>query len=298
VTIALLLTPMMAVAGLIRWYQGSKGAGTFTIAWTFLMLGLFFQALRDLGLVEHNLINYYWPAVASYTEMVVIFTAIAIGLRELQQHKEEAEHKYLEHLEQAKEELEELVGIRTRELEEEKRAAEHEARTDALTGIHNRRSFLNQAERLFELSKRLRESFSIIMFDLDHFKHVNDTYGHSIGDQALVAFTEAIKTQIRDVDIFGRLGGEEFALAMASSADTTRGTAERLREVVSDVRIDTPQGELTITTSVGIANLDQQASFEELMQLADKALYEAKNSGRNRVIFAQSDGELIQSPAQ
>jgi diguanylate cyclase (GGDEF)-like protein len=85
---------------------------------------------------------------------------------------------------------------------------------------------------------------------------------------------------------------------MASSADTTRGTAERLREVVSDVRIDTPQGELTITTSVGIANLDQQASFEELMQLADKALYEAKNSGRNRVIFAQSDGELIQSPAQ
>lgn len=287
VTIALLLTPMMAVAGVLRWYQGSKGAATFTVAWTFLMLGLFFQALRDLGLVEHNFVNYYWPAVASYTEMIVIFTAIGIGLRELQQKKDKAERKYLEHLELAKDKLEKLVGIRTRELENEKLAAEYEARTDALTGISNRRSFFNRAESLFERQKTLGEPFSVIMFDIDHFKQVNDVYGHAVGDQALKSFADAIKDQIRDCDVFGRIGGEEFALAMGSSADTVRQTAERLRVLVSNVTIYTPDGKLNITTSVGIANLDQHGSFEELLQISDNALYEAKNTGRNRVIFAQ-----------
>jgi diguanylate cyclase (GGDEF)-like protein len=277
ITIALLLTPLMPIAGLLRWRQGSQGAAVYSLAWVFLMLGLFGQALRDLGFVPYTLTTYYWPIVASYAEMGVIVAAIGVDLRDLG---------------------------------EKKRVAEREARTDALTGIDNRRSFMLQAEELMDRCRDRGDGFHIIMMDIDHFKQVNDDHGHDVGDRTLRAFAATISSQIRDLDVFGRLGGKEFGLAMSGSIQSTLRIAERLRESVKNLRIDTEQGPIHIAASVGVAQLTNEATLGELLRKADKALYEAKRAGRDRVIlrddgafqaareFASSkEAESLQSPS-
>lgn len=284
ITIALLLYPVMGIAGLMRWYQGSKESGLFAIGWSILVLGLFVQALRDLGLVEHNFFYYYWPTVGSYTEMIVIMAAMGVKIRGLRRLKEEAEHRYTDELEHSKTRLEKLVTERTQDLEKAKFKAELEARTDSLTGTRNRRSFFADSEKILETKDSEDITFSLLMFDIDNFKNINDTYGHSVGDEALRHFAMAISKKIRDVDIFGRLGGEEFSLLLCGDDVDAVQTAERLREDISELKIDTPQGPLQFTTSIGVAHLKNETMIDELIQLADKALYEAKQKGRNRVV--------------
>lgn len=284
ITIALLLYPVLGIAGLLRWYQGSKEAALFAFAWSFLVIGLFVQALRDLGLVEHNFFYYYWPTVGSYTEMIVIMAAMGVKIRGLRRQKEEVEHKYTNQLEQSKAELEVLVTERTHELERAKFKAELEARTDALTGTRNRRSFFADSEKILETTKSKDITFSLLMFDIDNFKDINDTYGHSIGDEALRHFASAISKQIRDKDIFGRIGGEEFSLLLCGNGVEAVKMADRLREDISELKIETPKGQLQFTTSVGVAHLTNETMIEELINLADKALYEAKENGRNQVV--------------
>ncbi|MCC2615787.1 diguanylate cyclase [Aestuariibacter halophilus] len=284
ITIALLLYPVMSVIGIRRWIQGSKEAAVFALAWSFLVIGLVVQALRDIGLVEHNFFNYYWPPFASYTEMVVIMAAMGVKVRGLRRQKDRAEQRYTEHLERSKAELEELVMERTRDLEQAKHKAEQEARTDALTGTRNRRSFFAESERLLQRCKTSDITFSLLMFDIDHFKSINDNFGHVMGDEALRAFATAIGSKLRDSDVFGRIGGEEFSLLLCGSKEEAMQTADRLRQEIADLHIDTPKGPLTLTTSVGVAHLTNETLLDELVNLADKALYSAKQSGRNKVV--------------
>ncbi len=289
ITIALLLYPVLGFAGLLRWYQGSKEAALFAFAWSFLVIGLFVQALRDLGLVEHNFFYYYWPTVGSYTEMIVIMAAMGVKIRGLRRQKEEVEHKYTNQLERSKAELEVLVTERTHELERAKFKAELEARTDSLTGTRNRRSFFADSEKILETTKSKDITFSLLMFDIDNFKDINDTYGHSVGDEALRHFASAISNKIRDKDIFGRIGGEEFSLLLCGNGVEAVNMADRLREDISELKIETPKGQLQFTTSVGVAHLTNETMIEELINLADKALYEAKENGRNQVVECNSN---------
>lgn len=286
ITIALLLYPVLSVVGLIRWRQGSKEAAVFALAWTFLVIGLVIQALRDLGFVEHNMLNYYWPPIASYTEMMVIMAAMGLKVRRLRLQKEAAELKYTAHLENSKTELENQVLERTRDLIKEKSKAEQEARTDWLTGTHNRRSFFNESERILSESREVKEpcSYSLLMFDIDHFKQINDNYGHSIGDQALKRFAATIMSKIREQDVFGRLGGEEFSLLVCDTRENALQLAERLREDISQLIIETPLGAVKLTTSIGVAHLIEESKIDDLLSQADRALYEAKKQGRNKVV--------------
>ena len=285
-TLALLLYPVLSIAGIIRWNQGSRDAALFAIAWTFLVVGLFVLALRDLGLIEHNIFNYYWPPFASYTEMVVILVAMWLKVRRLGKEKELAELRYLQHLEQSKAQLETQVQERTRDLEQAKLTAEKEARTDSLTNIYNRRYFMKSGEDLLNKVRNRNIPYSVLMFDIDHFKSINDQYGHPVGDQALREFAHVIQEGIRESDIFGRLGGEEFALIVNNNQNETLQTAERLRENISKIKIDTHKGLLSFTTSVGIAHLTNEDTVSELINSADKALYRAKKTGRNKVVEA------------
>lgn len=284
ITVALLLYPVVIIVSVARWRQGSKEAAVFALAWSFLVLGLVIQALRDLGFVEHNFINYYWPIFASYTEMVVIMVAMGLRLRLLRRQKIDAEHKYTLQLEHSKAELELLVKERTRELEKQKHRAEIEARTDALTGTRNRRSFFAEAGKLLAKTKMEHITVSLLMFDIDNFKTINDTYGHNVGDEALCCFADAIAKRIRETDIFGRLGGEEFSLLLCGSKQDALQMAERLRDDIAKLRIDTSKGPMQFTTSIGVAHLSNETMIEELLNQADKALYEAKVAGRNQVI--------------
>ncbi|MDO6686084.1 MULTISPECIES: sensor domain-containing diguanylate cyclase [unclassified Agarivorans] len=286
ITIALLLYPVLAIASLIRWYQGSKESAVYTLGWTVLIIGLFSQALRDLGLVEHTFVTYYWPVVASYSEMMVIMVAMGIHLFRLRRLKEQAELRYRSQLERAKQELEILVSERTHALEVAKSEAEKEARTDPLTGINNRRSFMAKSEAMFDSCRNRSHPMSMLMFDIDHFKKINDNHGHAVGDQALKLFATTIESEIRDGDVLGRLGGEEFGLALYSDKDTAIHTAERLRSAVERIYLNTGVVQVRFTTSIGVALMEAEESIEQLMSHADQALYKAKESGRNKAVVS------------
>ena len=286
ITLALLLYPCVAVVGLVRWYQGAREAAFFSIAWSFMVVGLVTQALRDLGVVEHNFVNYYWPAFASYGEMAVILVAMGIRIRDLRAEKEAAERAQMQQLEESKEMLEVQVAERTRELEAAKTAAEIEARTDTLTGVNNRRSFLAQGQRMLDRARREGLPLNLVMMDIDHFKAINDQFGHDMGDKALQVFASEVMSFIRDRDLFGRLGGEEFALMLISSPESARVTADRLRAHIQAIELQTPTGTLRFTASIGLAHLNGEDMIEPLLKRADEALYVAKDGGRDRVEIA------------
>jgi two-component system cell cycle response regulator len=186
-----------------------------------------------------------------------------------------------------------LVGERILNLQDDLIAAREELRFrathDVLTGISNRGTVMDALRN--ELSRHVREqrSFGVILVDIDHFKNVNDTYGHLCGDEVLQAVSRRLKECVRPYDTVGRYGGEEF-LVIASAADA-RGTlalAERIRSVLESKPVVTQAGEVRITASLGaaIGTGAHGADPQTLLRLADMALYRAKEQGRNRTELA------------
>ena len=162
------------------------------------------------------------------------------------------------------------------------------ATMDDLTGTLNRRAFFAAAEQEMERAVRYGNAVSVVMFDLDHFKQVNDSHGHAVGDQALREAATALRASLRDVDILGRLGGEEFAALLPETplAGAVE-VAERLRHAVSAIRIplDGDHPPLTLTASLGVAErLTEEITVDKVLARADLALYRAKADGRNRVM--------------
>jgi len=169
---------------------------------------------------------------------------------------------------------------------------EHELRsmalTDHLTGIFNRRHFLERASEEVARARRYGHTFSIAMMDLDHFKNINDQYGHAAGDEALRAFSAFVSKSKREMDIFGRLGGEEFALIMPDTeVEIAKQVCERMREGTERIRLRGLGGTISMTVSTGLADYCSVTdSLDSLLARADKGLYEAKHDGRNRVVYA------------
>lgn len=159
------------------------------------------------------------------------------------------------------------------------------ATTDSLTGIANRRHFTEQAQAEVNRSVRYGGVLSMIMFDVDHFKKVNDTYGHDAGDEVLKKLTQTAGQSIRDVDILGRLGGEEFAVLLPETGpDAALEVAGRLRAAVEAAVAETSAGPIRFTISLGVASAKgKSASVAGLLKAADNAMYQAKNDGRNLV---------------
>lgn len=163
------------------------------------------------------------------------------------------------------------------------------AEKDELTGIWNRRKWIEMAKIEFVRAVRYKRSISIMLIDIDHFKVINDTMGHEIGDKVLNSFTNTISSELRESDVFGRLGGEEFAIILPeTNKEKATVVSKRLLYTISNKVMDFKDKKLTITISAGIAVCENGTvtSLEEFIIKADKALYEAKNSGRNRVCFA------------
>lgn len=160
------------------------------------------------------------------------------------------------------------------------------AMTDDLTGIANRRHILERFREEFLRSKRTATPMGCIMIDIDHFKAINDTYGHEAGDVVLKNLAATVTSCLREYDLFGRLGGEEFLIvAPGADVENLRAMAERLRQHIGCQEIPLGEGrpQFTITVSMGVAMLDDDESIDALLRRADQALYAAKASGRNRV---------------
>lgn len=168
------------------------------------------------------------------------------------------------------------------QLLEKNRILDRLATHDALTGVMNRRLFLNIANKYFHKALREKQHLYFLMMDIDWFKKINDTYGHKIGDDVLITYTGLIASILRKNDLFGRLGGEEFGIAiMEESMEHAKMAAEKIRNEVAKHRFPVDDTELSITVSIGIATSDTHKSLEETMHFADKAMYDAKASGRN-----------------
>ena len=156
---------------------------------------------------------------------------------------------------------------------------------DGLTQIFNRRYFNEALEREVNRSKRYTRILSLIAFDLDHFKAVNDTYGHLVGDSVLRVMASAVKPRLRREDIFARTGGEEFAVLLPEiGREGALVIAEKIRVIAQSTPIKHEQEQIHCTVSLGVATLEDDASPEELYKRADERLYEAKQGGRNRVV--------------
>jgi len=165
---------------------------------------------------------------------------------------------------------------------------ESQASRDALTGLINRRYFLTAAEQLLQTAQRTPQVLALLIIDLDHFKQVNDQYGHLAGDEVLVAVVNAFTRHLRSGDCLGRLGGEEFALLLPETTlSEAIDTAERLRQATADLRLNLQGNPVQPTVSIGIALLQEEdQSLSSLMHRADLAMYAAKTQGRNRVVCA------------
>lgn len=171
----------------------------------------------------------------------------------------------------------------------------HMASADPLTGQLNRRAFLESLEREWHRALRYRTELSVLMFDLDRFKSINDTFGHDLGDQVIREFSELARSLLRDIDLFGRWGGEEFIAAMPhADLRSARSAAERIREAFGRRRFDANGLEaFSVTVSIGVSDIrDGRIPLQQMIKDADNALYEAKNAGRNQVVIRNAAGSI------
>ncbi|VVD71793.1 putative diguanylate cyclase AdrA [Pandoraea morbifera] len=159
------------------------------------------------------------------------------------------------------------------------------AMRDALTGALNRRAFLLQAERQFAAARAQQRRLAVLMLDLDHFKAINDTWGHAVGDLVIVELTVVLRATLRKDTVIGRLGGEEFAVLLPDAdAERAMQAAERLLAAVGGASVPGPNAPIRFSASIGVGGLaPDDADFGAVLQRADRALYAAKQAGRNRV---------------
>jgi diguanylate cyclase (GGDEF)-like protein len=206
---------------------------------------------------------------------------------------------------QAHDELEERVTDRTsqllmanqklrEEIGERKRVEEmleELSRTDYLTGILNRRAMTQRLEELSESIADASESFCIILLDLDHFKEINDSYGHDVGDQTLKHAVERLRHGIRESDLLGRWGGEEFLVMLPRTGlPEAQGLAERLCKGLAGSRMESGGQSVAVTGSFGVADFRPgKEDLDDCLKRADDALYQAKSEGRNRIVVATDE---------
>ncbi|MBE9504195.1 MAG: diguanylate cyclase [Proteobacteria bacterium] len=178
------------------------------------------------------------------------------------------------------------LGEQNRELQELLHKVEFMAITDPLTGLYNKRRFYDVLKKEFLSSKRYNHSLSCLILDLDHFKEINDKYGHLAGDATLKEVGSILAKALREVDTISRFGGEEFVvlLPFTPKKDATL-VAERIRKSISETNVKYEKQEIKVTTSIGVASIEdiQGGEMDALIQYADDALYQAKHNGRNRV---------------
>lgn len=208
--------------------------------------------------------------------LILLFYTTYIYQKTLKQHNKNLENRVEERTLQISSALKELekVNLKLYDL----------AHTDFLTKTMNRRHFFMHAQNIFSQANKSLNNLCVIMIDIDNFKRLNDSYGHDLGDRALVAFSKCVKENIIEDDIFGRLGGEEFAIVLKNT-DLNKAIkiANKIRKSIENINIVIKNGNINITASFGVSDIKNCSTIDEMLQKADTHLYSAKNSGKNRV---------------
>ncbi len=284
------IVPLILHVAISLTRSGYRPASWFLLAWSVLLIGTVAYAMVSFGLLPKWFITEYGIQIGSALELTLLSFALAYRIRDLEQEKARL-------IRAANDELEDKVEQRTRELETalaELATANqqlHEvSRRDGLTGVYNRRFLEQSIDLMWEASAEAGEPFSVLMFDIDHFKSINDHHGHLVGDDCLRAVADAVHACLRSPrECLARWGGEEFILLLPGiSLAEARQRAEQVRQAV-ETRRQPPQGpRIELRVSVGVASAfpTRGTQVMALVEQADRALYRAKAAGRNRVELA------------
>jgi diguanylate cyclase (GGDEF)-like protein len=303
-----LVVLLIHAVGIWLWIKGVLLARFYTLAWTVLLISGFMASLDNLNLLKLNIPSHYLLMLGATIETFLVALILALSYGQQRQKMFDAQEsslakerqarnvqdELLEVQKRAKKELEYSVQERTleleialRELSEKNRELEQKNTLDALTGIRNRSYFDKKYMAEVRRSRRERTELSIVMLDIDHFKRVNDEYGHLAGDECIKFVANTLKNALkRPSDDVCRYGGEEFALILPSTdLDGAINLVETVRKKIQSqpVELSGVSIRLTVSAGVGTAIVDPQQPEEAILAFADQQLYLAKNSGRNRV---------------
>ena len=288
--IAMLMVSSAALIAIRRAYQGQSTASYFLMAFSFVITGGVALALNKFGIIPRTFATEYAAELGSAIEMVVLSFAIIVRFNSQRRQREAVQAQLLQAEQLRTVDLEARVMERTAELKSANVQLLALSRIDALTGMFNRR-YLD--ERLHEELRRVdraRSSIAVLMIDVDHFKHLNDTHGHQVGDLCLQAIARALTEGcVRPGDIAARYGGEEFiVLAPDIDAAGAKTFAEKLRQRIASLEVQSGDKTLRVTASIGVCwrQSDGRLSGDFMVAAADKALYQAKEAGRNQVVLA------------
>lgn len=186
------------------------------------------------------------------------------------------------------------LAYQFRSIQVEHKLAEQLASSDPLTGLNNRRAFVEKAQLVWNMAQRSQRELSVIILDIDHFKSINDRYGHAAGDTALVAVSEVLSVSARDEDVVARWGGEEFLILLPETGlESALVMAERLKQAIQEIRVPACNAEITFTASFGVAHKAEHENLNELISEADRYLYQSKEGGRNRISSGVGKGASI-----
>lgn len=270
--------------------KGHVAARHFLIAFTFVMVGGGVLALSKFGVLPRNLLTELAPELGAAIQMLMLSLAMAARINADRRLREEAQAELIEGQRQANLQLEDRVLERTRELNELNERLEAISRTDGLTGVFNRRHLDECLGDELRRARRAGAAIALLLIDVDHFKNLNDSYGHQVGDECLKALAATLRgASQRSTDLVARYGGEEFCVLAPNSDETgAYQLAEAIRQKVEDLEIATGTLRLGITVSIGVCwrKVSDECSEAGLLALADQALYRAKAEGRNRVVLA------------
>ena len=296
---AFVASPLMFFLGVYSWWRGNVLARIYTAAWGVLLVGYTLQTLSKMALLPRTTWVEYSPQVGLMLEAVLLSFALAYRINLERRARLAAQEEALMVQREANQMLEARVAERTLELELVNERLKAMTLTDGLTKIANRRRFDELLAMEWRRCARHQQSLSLFLMDIDYFKRVNDTLGHPVGDQCLIAVA-AICDQLmaREGDLAARYGGEEFAVLLPGTDEQgAYHVAERLRQVVADspvtvAGLDEP---VKLTVSIGLASMVPVSGVqpESLVHCADQALYAAKAAGRNQVqVFQDQDLSL------
>lgn len=278
--------------GIYLWRKGLVYARMFTIAWGALLLSVIANSLGYLGVIDSMFIQRHAIMLGSGIEILMLSWVLAVRYSEQRREKLVAQERYNEELEDNVAERTFELQIALRELQDVNLELEAKNFEDALTGLYNRRYFSQQIEKEYRRAFRDGQPMSLLMIDIDHFKAVNDSHGHYIGDQILQGLASTLaESAKRPADVVCRYGGEEFAMILGGTDQAHAETlAHQIVERIRETAFSTDAGLQSITVSIGVAELDVSTgqTSEDLFKSADEALYKAKRAGRDQVVTVET----------